>query len=307
MIKIGTTISSREPDKEEKLCRFVEMGLTQIQVYIEPGTEKHDLEAVKDSGLAVIVHAAHEAHGFNYPRGATEKNRTILEEAFESATYLRASHLILHPGFLTREEWRDYQLSMRIEEQFDALTKWIAERKGPVRVLVENMPRWSGNQESIFATPLSPFYQSMKAAGFGFCLDLANVGLTQNCYPEHMYDPPDRDFQLPPHNIFILNAEGIAEPLDLVQHETRFKEGLQVRAVADFLKLEPEVIHTRGIDLYDLRKHPRSMSTLNSQQFDAVFPYAIGRDVPIIIETTPKFLGEAFACVKEHGQKRQVC
>ena len=152
----------------------------------------------------------------------------------------------------------------------ERLTKYIKSAAGKKhKILAENMPRWANDQNYIFQSPFCPFYEDMRKAGFGFCLDLASVAVTVNSFP-FAYDAPPVDFLLSSSDsdrqIFFGK---ILDTLALQRlEEILLRHNL---AIQDFLQLKPEVIHTRGVWYWDLLRHPREMTDLNMAQFKENF------------------------------------
>lgn len=286
---IGVTISSKDASLRERLEEAKRMRLGWIQVYIEPGTTNEHIEPFNDSGLEIAVHAAHEDHGLVFSRGDDELNRRLFDEAVQSAEYLRSRLIIIHPGYFTPAELNSgCEEMLKIDERFERLTRYISRlTKGGFRVLVENLLRWDNGMQTVFHNPHSPFYDDMNRAGFGFCLDLANVAVNFNCFPDLVYDQPTTDVA------FRCDSDrqiAFGETLDALAQMRLYEiRKAHERHVIDFLRLKPEAMHLRGLHYWHVKRpkarQPVPMSDLNAVQLRIIIPYCLRRNVPLLLES----------------------
>ena len=287
---IGVTISSKDISLRKKVQKIISMGLGWGQVYIEPGTTPEQLRPVRESGLEVAVHAAHEDHGFMPTRGDDDLNRQLFDEAADAAEYLRSRMVIIHPGHITPEEKNSsYEDQRRIDGNFDRLTEYMVKRvQKTTKVLVENMQRWNNGMETVFHRPIDPFYSDMRESGCSFCLDLANAAVTFNQFPEFVYYPPSEGFVLPcsDSEIQILFSKQLDTLAQERLHEMRTSQRMQV---INFLRLSPQAMHVRSVDYWNLlrpkARNPVPMGDLNAVQLQVVIPYCIRKNVPLLLES----------------------
>ena len=285
---IGITISSKDPQLQSKVADAKSMELGWIQIYIEPETKEEHLIPVKDSGLEIAVHCAHEDHMFMPTRGDDDTNRRLFDEAVESARYLESKIVIIHPGCITEKEYTsDFNSLTALDERYSRFVKYAKDKSEGFRVLVENLPRWLGKDRGIFSFAVDPFYREMEDAGFGFCLDLANVATDFNGFPANYLYPPTERVSFPNSDSDIRIISNSLDSLAL-QRLSQLREN-HLGHVKDFLSLEPEALHIRGLNYWHTMRpkarQPEPMSDLNATQLQIVIPYCIVHKAPILIES----------------------
>jgi len=139
---------------KEGYCNYIEL-------YAVPGTSKDRLSGWKALEIPFIMHAPHNAHGFNLAdRTKKEYNKKLFDETKRFADDLNAPYIIVHPGVLGDREEVKIQLSA------------IADK----RMLIENKPYRTMDMAGICAghTPRD-IADYVKACGGGFCFDVAHA------------------------------------------------------------------------------------------------------------------------------------
>ena len=285
---IGATINLQELDLERRITQLMSYGITWLQVYVNPGTTNNRIQLLKSYPVNRIVHVAHETHGFNFSNGTTRLNRRLVDQAVSAAAQLGANFIVLHPSYLTEEQWgATVEEDLDIGRKFDGLVDYVKQQVGGrYRVLAENMPKWERKQQYLFHYPVDAFYGKMERAGFGFCLDLASVAVTTNSYPHFVFSPPPDCFA---DETYAKAKMSIGEFGNgrLAMEEAQERQMRHKIAVEDFLTLKPELMHVRGVGYWDVMRVPRPMTDLNNLQLQLVVPYCKANGVPIIVETSP--------------------
>lgn len=284
---IGAVIDLRERDLEKRVQELMGAGIGWVQIYIPPDIATNQIRWLKYLPVEKLVHIAHETHFFNFPNGPTKLNKICVDKAVEAADFLGAKFLVVHPGYITEEQWNARgKDALNVDRKFDALTGYLLQKvHGRYNILVENMPKWNNGNRYLFTFPLDPFYYDMVQSGFGFCLDLANAALTTNCFPYFLFGPPQGIFASEEYARMMLSGDDeiFSDHLSAMHRQQRQYE--YEKDLTGFLSLRPQLIHTRGIGNWSFFRNPRKMGELNDLQFQTVIPYCTANQVPIIVES----------------------
>jgi len=258
-----------------RLMEYSNQGLiSHIQIYINPGTDISDLGIFRGTDITKIIHAAHDDQGFCIHDGLTGVNKQIIDEAFMAADELSSPAIIFHTGSL-RKRWKDYSNYERkgLDESIRKVMAYITEctlntKSSPApRTLFENVPKWEQGVHTLFDRPHCIFDKARHLYGFGFCLDLASAAVTATCYSSltHAFDPPE--------------GYTVKLPYPLESLKPPQREILNM-----FMKLEPEVVHTRGVNYRDVMRYPQEFTELNQLQWDFILLHCHENKIPFIIE-----------------------
>ncbi|HLC60196.1 MAG TPA: hypothetical protein VJJ52_02095 [Candidatus Nanoarchaeia archaeon] len=283
---IGVNVSSKEPGLEDKVRKLIGMGVSWFQLYIEPDTPTSHIQFLKRYPINIIVHVAHEYHGFNFASGVTKLNKRLIDETVSAADGLDAKFIVLHPSYLTQEQWNcGLEEDLHISKTFDGLVDYIARQAGKKNkvVLAENMPKWDKQRQYLFHHPVDSFYGEMERAGFGFCLDLASVAVTTNSYPYFVFNPPPERFNNEIYAREMLSGDGLGNGRLAAEHALE-RELRHRIAVEEFMHLNPQLVHVRGVGHWDFVRLPKEMTDLNELQLRIAIPYCKSHGVPMIIE-----------------------
>jgi len=288
---IGLPINSYGENTQKYLDEFSKLQeknrLGWIQIYILPNTTNTHLKKFNNKNLGIIVHAAHEFHGLDFEKGLNQINTKIIDEAIESSNKLNAKFLIFHPGYTSYNIGMSFEDMKKIDNNalliYEYIFRNIPEK---TKVLMENMPLWSGNKKGIFSIPEDPIIDYMNQYDFGVCLDLATIGLNVNFFPHHLLSSPQKKeliFNKGINRIYELFLNG-AEVDYLTQEYFNNLESRQSEVLARFMKLNPKVFHTRGMGFYDLMRHPKKLTNLNYFQLAQIVSYLKSERTPLILE-----------------------
>ena len=296
MIQIGIDISSRDENKLATLNQMSKLDLNTAQIYIESGTKLSDLIDYKDIPN-VVIHASSEAHGFNYIKGLTDDNKRMIDESLEAAQYLNAKHMVVHPGGWpieewkhherTKEEWAEYiETDRRDQKLAELLTDHIIANKGDTKILIENMPFWSGKKlKHVFDDPTYADISDIKHEDFGVCLDVASVSVSGFSLGTYFSFNPPNGTESVSYNFDI----GLIERDEKLYLEYRTADHIVPmlrrydQMVSGYLEMSPEVLHIRGIGFGAVHKRGYSME-INPYQLKGIVPYLLETGSPLILE-----------------------
>ncbi len=264
---LGLSISSGNIAKKENFDIIKELHFQNkvnwVQIYIAPGTEIETFYLLKDTKLKYIIHAAHELHKFNPIDGLTKNNKEIIDKAIFAASFLKANFVIFHPGFQNYSHLKNSNIKNSFKNIFLILNyiqgktdKIFNEYQTKPKILFENLPSRAYGHTTLFNSSNSKLLNLMKYNKMGVCLDIANLATKINA-------------QLSKYHF----------PKELASRKKNHSE-----SISDFLKLGPQVIHTRPIPEVDILERPTEFGKLNEYQLDYILPYCIKEKTPLILE-----------------------
>ena len=265
MNSYGTT-AQKDLDKFSKLQEEGLLGW--LQIYILPDTNNSHIQKFCDRNFNIIIHAAHGYHGLNFEKGLKDINIKIIDEAFKSADKLSAPFLIFHPCYTSNDFNMSYEEMKENDYNVSSIYEYVFRNKPEkTKILIENMPLWIGDKKGIFNMPVDPILDFIKKYDFGVCLDLATIALNANFFPNYLLYPPETK-KLISNNIdqlYKLFCDGVEFDY-LSEDYLRNKERHQIEMLNEFMTLDPDVFHTRGIGFSNLARTPRYFTKLNYLQ-----------------------------------------
>lgn len=229
---------------KERYCDYIEL-------YVVPGTVKDRLSVWKALEIPFIIHAPHNAHGFNLAdRAKKEYNKKLFNETKRFADELSAPYIIVHPGVLGDREEVKTQLAA------------IADK----RMLIENKPYRTMDMAGICAGHSPHDVASyVKACSGGFCFDVAHAVAYAASMKKDYFEVIGEFLEIGPK---VLHISGFDHRLEMDDH-LHLKDGnadlagvisLLKRSGAGFCTIETPKISKEDLD--DFKEDVRFLKDL---------------------------------------------
>lgn len=156
-MKVGTKIGHFS-DK-----RFIEEVAPHVDFFEVYIVETFDYRFIKDYQKEVVIHAAHQAHGFNPANiNNAPTNEMILKSAIEAADFFGSQKIIIHPGHKENPACTLENIKVFLNNNFDS------------RIMIENLPS-TREESNFFCTEPKEIKEIMDCCNVGFCLDIAHA------------------------------------------------------------------------------------------------------------------------------------